>query len=220
MQIEEVLFSEAPVLVYVHDPMCSWCWGFRSAHDDLIKMLPREIRVVRLLGGLAPDSDDPMPVEMRGYLKDTWKRIQEIIPGTEFNFDYWDVCEPRRSTYPACRGVIAASELAEGSDDAMTRAIQEAYYLNSKNPSNQDTLADCAVSIGLDPERFVVALNSERTNQILMEQINLSRQMGVQGFPSLVMAQAGRAAQIRVNHTDAKAMLENIQQFLGGLSQN
>ena len=56
-------------LLYVHDPMCSWCWGFARAYDELIERLPNGVPVVRILGGLAPDSDEPMPEDMKNYLK-------------------------------------------------------------------------------------------------------------------------------------------------------
>ena len=52
-------------LYYVHDPMCSWCWGFSSALTGLLQKLPQDIKVIRLLGGLAPDSDIPMPDSMK-----------------------------------------------------------------------------------------------------------------------------------------------------------
>ena len=50
-------------LIYVHDPMCSWCWGFAETWQTLTEQLPADMPVVRLLGGLAPDSDEPMTFE-------------------------------------------------------------------------------------------------------------------------------------------------------------
>ncbi len=44
-------------LIYVHDPMCSWCWGFTSVYKQLVDQLPADIEIRRLVGGLAPDSE-------------------------------------------------------------------------------------------------------------------------------------------------------------------
>ena len=52
--------------------------------------------------------------------KSNWKRIQEVIPGTKFNYDFWTLCEPKRSTYPSCRAVICAKN--QNPDD---RAIND-----------------------------------------------------------------------------------------------
>ncbi|GAM76629.1 thioredoxin [Vibrio ishigakensis] len=51
---------------------------------------------------LAPDSDEPMPMEMRAAIESYWERISGLL-GTEFNHDFWRNNTPRRSTYPACR---------------------------------------------------------------------------------------------------------------------
>ena len=132
-------------LYYVHDPMCSWCWGFRPVWLELKQTLPEELQLLSLVGGLAADCDEPMPQALRDKLQATWRRIQQVIPGTGFNFDFWRDNTPRRSTYPACRAVIAARELADKADQ-MTHAIQQAYYLQARNPSDQETLVDTSGS--------------------------------------------------------------------------
>lgn len=48
---------------FVHDPMCSWCYAFRLAWTQIEQQLPTSIRVQYVLGGLAPDSDQPMQPE-------------------------------------------------------------------------------------------------------------------------------------------------------------
>jgi len=70
-------------LIYVHDPMCSWCWGFADVYEELLEQLPPEVEIRRLLGGLAPDSDVPMPESMQAMLQQTWQRIEMTIPGKQ-----------------------------------------------------------------------------------------------------------------------------------------
>ncbi len=200
-----------PTLYYVHDPMCSWCWGFRPALDGLLAGLSEKIRVERLLGGLAPDSDEPMPDSMRAQLRETWRRIQARIPGTRFNFDFWTVCAPRRSTWPACRAVIAVRRQEPAFDQAMTAAVQRAYYLEARNPSDRETLIALAGEIGADSDRFARDLDAEDTRQALAEEIAKARGMGVDSFPSLVLGSAGSRWRIPVDYTDPAAMLETIR---------
>ena len=84
------------ILYYVHDPMCSWCWGFSRALNELLENLPKDIEVCRLLGGLAADSDVPMPDSMQQHIKSNWSRIEDRIPGVKFNFDFWSKCIQRQ----------------------------------------------------------------------------------------------------------------------------
>lgn len=172
------------VLYYVHDPMCSWCWGFRRSWDALRTALPDEIKVVNVVGGLAPDSDEPMPTEQREAIAGHWVQIAEEV-GAKFNFDFWTLCEPRRSTYPACRAVIAAS--FQDQEEAMIDAIQRAYYLRAMNPSNNVTLVLLAQELRLDGDRFSADLGSEQTEQELQRNFALRRRINVSSFPSLVL---------------------------------
>jgi putative protein-disulfide isomerase len=198
-------------LYYVHDPMCSWCWGFEAVRKRLLEKLPSSLEVVRLLGGLAPDTDQPMLREMRDYLQQTWHSIEQRIPGTSFNFDFWQVCEPRRSTWPACRAVIAARLQGMGYDEAMTAAIQKAYYLRAMNPADEDTLVTLAGETGLDQARFQRDLRASAVQEELEAEMERGRAMGATGFPSLILELDGAFWPVPVNYTDEEEMLESIR---------
>ena len=200
----------ASVLYYVHDPMCSWCWGFAPVLAQLLQSLPAEIQVMRLLGGLAVDSDQPMPVELQQTIAATWQRIQQSIPGTQFNFDFWTQCAPRRSTWPACRAVIAARAQGDEFDARMTRAIQLAYYTQARNPSDEHTLLELADELGLDNNAFAAALAGETVQQQLLAEIKRTRQLHATSFPSLVLDAAGSVWPIAVDYNDSAPMLELI----------
>jgi putative protein-disulfide isomerase len=201
-------------LFYVHDPMCSWCWGFRPALDALVEHLPRNIAVERLLGGLAPDSEEPMPDGLREQLQETWRRIQACIPGTQFDFAFWTRCTPRRSTWPACRAVIAARNQDPDYDQAMTLAIQRAYYLEARNPSDRETLIALAAEIGADSDQFVQDLDSESTQKTLTQEIAQARSMGVDSFPALVLSAHGSHWRVPLDYTGPDAMLDTITGLL------
>ena len=206
-------------LYYFHDPMCSWCWGFRPTWLKLQKHLPKNIKVEAVLGGLAPDNDQPMPKIMRAMLQDTWRKIYDEL-GTEFNFNFWSKNTPRRSTYPACRAVIAAS--LQDNELEMIYAIQQAYYLRALNPSDDSVLLQVAEE-GLDAEQFKLALNSKETQNSLNKQIVLAKNGMVQGYPSLVLQYSEPSEQggekikqypIPLNYKHYEVMLERINNVL------
>lgn len=172
--------------LYVMDPMCSWCWAFTLTMEQLQQQYP-DIATDYLMGGLAPDSDDPMPQALQHTIQSTWRHINQLTD-TQFNHDFWTVCAPRRSTYPACRAVLTAEQLREGSSRNMITAIQHAYYLGAKNPSNITTLSLIAADIGLDAEAFTLLIQSTEIETRLQQHLKLSRQIGANGFPSLYLA--------------------------------
>ena len=175
----------ASSLIYVMDPMCSWCWAFSTPLTSFLERHP-ELPIQYVMGGLAPDSDEPMDLSMRSKLQSIWHHIEENT-GTEFNHQFWKVNTPRRSTYPACRAVIAAGMLEPDSIAKMITAIQHAYYLNAKNPSDIAVLVECAELIGLDAETFKRLMTSDEINEELSQHLNASRNLGVGGFPALLL---------------------------------
>jgi putative protein-disulfide isomerase len=207
-------------LYYVHDPMCSWCWGFSRVWQETLAKLPSQIEVVRLLGGLAEDNEDAMPEDMQHKLAETWKRIADRIPGVEFNFDFWKVCAPRRATYPACRAVIAARQQGREYDIAMTQSIQHAYYLQARNPSDESTLTILAEELGLNTEVFRRVLNDPHTQEQLLLEISEARRMGADSFPSLVLEHNGGYWHIPIDYNQSQPMLELIEQLIINNSGN
>ena len=203
-------------LYYVHDPMCSWCWGFAPVLKELLENLPVNIEVKRLLGGLAVDSDAPMPDGMQTMLQETWRRIEIKIPETKFNFDFWSQCQPRRSTYPSCRAVIAARQQGEQFDEGITKAIQTAYYLQARNPSDLTMLAGLANELGLDVELFKQDIASADTQQKLEKEMALSRELYVENFPSLVLQVGKSNWQVPIDYLNMLPMLKLINDLTEG----
>lgn len=190
--------------------MCSWCWGFRPVLEQVKQALPGSIEVRYVLGGLASDTDLPMPQAMQNTIRETWERIQHEVPGTEFNYDFWTKCSPRRSTYPACRAIIACRMQQPELESEMLLSIQQAYYLLAKNPSDLDVLVGLAEQLGLDTRQFVDDIQSEVCQKILLEEIEFCREINITSFPSLVLKQGKSYTSLEIDYNNSKKILDQI----------
>jgi putative protein-disulfide isomerase len=191
--------------------MCSWCWGYQPTWLLLQEKLESVVQVNTMVGGLAEDSNVPMPTKTQHFLQQTWHKISAEL-GTQFNFDFWSQCQPKRSTYPACRAVIFARQYQK--EQAMCLAIQEAYYLHAQNPSEVSTLIKIATSIGLDGDLFAQQINSDKLKQQLVHEISRVRSMPIQGFPSLVLALDGELFPIRLDYKNWQTSYDIILKML------
>ncbi|MDB2387245.1 DsbA family protein [Shewanella sp.] len=204
-------------LYYVYDPMCSWCWGYAPTwallEQQLMQQFP-QLSIQYQLGGLATDTLEAMPEEMEELLQQTWRQISRQL-GTQFNFDFWVKCQPRRATYPACRGAMLARD--EGLEKPFYHAVQRAYYLEAKNPSDDSTLVQIAGSIGMDSDAFALALNSNQTKQRLVEEVTRTRRLPIQGFPSLVMGLNNELILINLDYKRPHITFEQIKSLLQDL---
>lgn len=205
----------APTLFYFHDPMCSWCWAFRPVLATLEQQLPAGLPLIRILGGLAPDTDRPMPTAQQHTIRGIWQTIQRAVPGTAFNYAFWETCQPRRSTYPACRAVIAARRQGDY-EVSMIEAIQQAYYLSARNPSDDGTLIHLAEELGLVVDQFAQDLKAPATQAELEQEIRFTRDCGVTGFPSLVLYAQGQWQPLPPDYHDPGLLLRRLQQISGG----
>ena len=190
--------------------MCSWCWAFRPTWKKVVNALPGFININYLLGGLAADSNIPMPLETQKYVKDNWTRIQKSVPGTEFNYDFWTLNEPRRSTYNSCRAVICAKKQHPDFEILMIEGIQKAYYLNAQNPSNIDILISIAANIGLNEEIFKADLKSTEVNKFLLDDIQMTKTMPISGFPSLVLIKENNLKRIKIDYLKSNYIINQI----------
>ncbi len=137
------------------------------------------------MGGLAPDATEPMDAQTQDYVKGAWHAVKART-GAEFNFSFWDTCQPKRATYPACRAVIAAGFQKNGGRAHLYAAIQHAYYLEARDPSDHDTLIALAVEGGLDPTEFERDLNSAAVQAAFESELAQARSLGVSGFPTVL----------------------------------
>ncbi|MDO6638939.1 DsbA family protein [Shewanella sp. 5_MG-2023] len=212
--VDQPLARKQVQLFYVYDPMCSWCWGYRPtwlALAEQIKLQLPQVQLTYLLGGLAPDSDVPMPLEMQQFLANTWQKIATQL-GTQFNFDFWRQCKPRRSSYPACRACLVARHY--GLEQQMLFAIQQGYYLQAQNPSDDSTLIAFASQLGIDEADFRAKLTSSATQQQLLSELNVAQSLPVEGFPSLVLAIDQQSYCVPLDYKDVNVSLKAINKLL------
>lgn len=211
-----------PTLIYCYDPMCSWCWGFKPVWESLKERLQPLVQANQLnyrycVGGLAPDADVEMEQSTQLKLQSIWRNISEQL-GTEFNHKFWRDCKPRRSTYPACRACIVARQY--GLENEMITKIQHAYYLNAQNPSDLNTLTQCAIDIGIDEISFSHEMVKLQASGELEREIHSARHMRLNSFPSLAVLFNQKVIHIPLNYTDARPMADAVQHALYQLTQS
>ena len=198
--------------------MCSWCYAFAPVWGGVREAVGNRVTIRTVLGGLAPDTDAPMPGEMCRKIRRTWQRIEEVVPGTAFNYAFWSRCQPRRSTYPACRAVIAARAQGAEYEHAMVAAIQRGYYREARNPSLVQTLTALAAEIGLETARFRATLASEACERTLQAEIGRSLSLGVQGFPTLVLVSGHTGMAVQHDYNDAELTVHRVEAAVAALA--
>ncbi len=205
---------ENNTLYYIYDPMCSWCYAFEQSLDALQKQLPAELNFTPILGGLAADTKTPMPIETQSMIQQSWQQIEKTVPSVRFNFDFWTKNIPYRSTYPACRAILAAANQSAEHTDSMRQAIQHAYYQEAKNPSLNEILINCAKQLSLDISQFSKDIQSLAIDIKLSEHRHFSRLLEVSSYPSLRLVLDTESYTIPIAYNSIKPTLGLINKLL------
>lgn len=211
--LDTLINTEMPSLIYVMDPMCSWCWAFRPVFQAVAAHYQQRLGSFVLLGGLAPDSDEPMSDVQQRHIQGIWRNIEQTT-GAQFNHDFWQRCEPRRSTYPACRAVMVARQHSDILADKMIDGIQRAYYQQAKNPSDLATLSDCAQQLGFTANEFQQQMQTLASEERLEEEVEFIQRLGVQGFPTLVLKVGSQWFSLPVDYKSSDGIISAIDNLI------
>ena len=176
-----------PELIYVGDPLCSWCWGFAPSLRSLRLRHPDRFRYRILLGGLRTGASAVQVDEkVRSYLAGAWKEV-ERRSGQPFNHSFLETADFVYDTEPACRAVVAARHLAPDRVFEYNEALQDAFYHRSLDPTKLETFLTIAREQGLSEETFQTTFHAEEVHRETREDFDKARALGVHGFPTLLV---------------------------------
>jgi putative protein-disulfide isomerase len=201
------------LLVYVADPMCSWCYGFGPELDALCERFP-EVPLHIVVGGLRAYNTKVMDKALAQMLAHHWEDVQRQS-GQPFSRALLERAGFVYDTEPACRAVVAVRENAATLALPMMRAVQRAFYAQSRDVTRADVLTDvyagvCADAMDsqFDATAFSVAFASEDIKNATRNDFALVQEWGIRGFPTLLAVQGDRPHVVAPGYMKAPALVE------------
>lgn len=178
-----------PVLHYIYDPLCGWCYGAAP-----LVRAARSIVTVRPHGGgmMAGAGRQAVTPQLRNYVMPHDHRIAALT-GQVFGDAYFDgLLRDTTAVFdsePPIAAMLAAEQLAGRGLDMIER-LQFAHYVEGRRIAETPVLLAVAAEIGLDPAAFAAA-QAEQSGDAVQRHIGETRQLmhqiGAGGFPSFVL---------------------------------
>jgi len=171
-----------PELIFIIDPMCSWCWGVHPVIKELRKKHSDKYHYSLVMGGLRTKGQMAWTQKSRDYLAQNWNAVNKATH-QPFNFTLLNKESFDYDTYPACRALVTVRELwgNEASFDYLEK-IQEAFYARGEDTTAVETLANYVE----EREDFLAFYHSERAEILMQHDFAKARSMGANAFPSVV----------------------------------
>ena len=203
--------QDKPTLIYVGDPMCSWCYGFGHEIEDAITELGEEIQLEVVMGGLRPYNTQTM-ADLKDFLSDHWKHVYEAS-GQPFQYGILDT-KLLYDTEPACRAVMIARELQASTVMTYFHNVQTAFYAENKNPHLTGTYADIAESMGIDRITFVNKFESKEYKASIKNDFLRASQLGVRSFPTVLLSVNGETKVVSAGYSKAEKVVEVVKSLM------
>lgn len=177
-----------PILWYFADPMCSWCWGFSPVIEAVREAYRPRLKIALVLGGLRVGDTAPQSSAQREDILHHWHQVHERT-GQPFCFEN---AMPEGFVYdtePPSRAVLAVGGMNTEFIFPMFKAIQSAFYAEGRDVTQAKNLADLAAGLGVEPAQFLDSFESGEMRAKTLAHFKHARQVGVRGFPTLVLQQ-------------------------------
>lgn len=206
--------SSALSLIYVGDPMCSWCYGFGVPLGQLLERFP-ELPVQLVLGGLRAYNTQVMDAALKDKLRNAWAEVgrrsgqpfsQALFEREDFIYD----------TEPACRAVVTVRQHAPAMALHMYHAIQQAFYAEGRDVTKAAVLAEIWDEVhGRTKEAwghidFLRDFESEAMRQQTRDDFAQAQRWGIRGFPALLAVRDGQAQLLASGYTEADVLIERL----------
>ncbi|MFS0690637.1 DsbA family protein [Sporosarcina sp. 179-K 8C2 HS] len=177
-------------LYYVTDPICSHCWALEPVLRKFVHQYGHYFNMHTLMGGLLEKwGDDPVdtangisgPSDVAGHWREVGEHSRMPIDGT-----VWYDNPISSSFIPSRVYKVIQGNHPELANTFLRRAREELFAFN-KNIAQDDVLIDIVNQVGLDGEAIVKQSKLPEADTKLHEDFQLVRQLGVRGFPTIVM---------------------------------
>jgi putative protein-disulfide isomerase len=196
-------------LIYVMDPMCSWCWGFAPVLAALAEQAQAVgVPMQLVLGGLRREQAALEPAG-RVRILAHWQAVNAST-GQMFNFNDGLPEGLVYHTEPACRALVVARQLDASKVWPLLELIQQAFYCEGRDVTRASVLRELAETAGLPRGEFAEAFDSAPAQAATQADFNWVQDLGIAGFPTLLAERNGQLALL----TNGYQPLEQLQPLL------
>lgn len=181
---------EKPVILYVYDALCGWCYGFSPVMKQFYER-HRETYDFQTVSGGMVRGDRIGPIgEVAPYIKDAYKRVEEYS-GVHFGEPFLKgILEEGSAIFTSEPAAVAMAVFKMHFPDRtveFAHALQQAVYRDGIRPAKYESYGPYAAQFGLDADAFVAQMRQPDMLEAARQDYRLANQLGVNGFPTVIL---------------------------------
>lgn len=218
---EEIIDFSSPksdiTMYYFTDPICSHCWALEPELRKFIYLYGHYFSSHTIMGGLLPQwsgfadvkNGISGPADVTGHWQDVGKHSRMPIDGTVWLND------PLHSSYPPSRVYEVLKHDHTPFAEWFLRRLREQLFVFNENIAKEAVLIRLVNGIGLDGDGIVKKAMREQGEVWLQEDFTLKEQMGVRGFPTVVLMDRDNRGMKLVGQRKTEDYVATMEKLLG-----
>ena len=180
-----------PELLYLHDPLCGWCYGMSPVINRVQQDFAGRVSASVLCGGMVCGAE-------AGPIAGSWEYIKralgdvETATGVQFGAAFKALGEAGSYQYdsePPSRAIVAFRQLTQDPARAVAfaHAVQTALFRDGLDLNNADTYDALLAPFGVNAAGFRRQWAAPETATAAQQEFAAVARIGVQGFPTTVL---------------------------------
>lgn len=200
-------------IIYVGDPMCSWCYGFTDVLRGIRERCSDRVGTRLVMGGLHADGTHVVTERYRDFLREHWREIG-MRTGQPFDLSILDRTGWIYDTEKACRAVVVVRELGRGLEWEYFAAVQRGFYRDNHDPNDPESFARIAQTFGVERSIFLDAYQAAPSRQRTQDDFRWARSVGVDGFPTVLLRDDRGLAGLTLGYQPLQQLLPSLEAWL------
>ena len=173
-------------LIFMTDPICSWCWGTLPAIFELMSLYKERLDFKLKCAGLQVGAREPLSQAHKDNLLRLWGEVAEVT-GQRFTFAFPDTDNFIYHSELACRTIqLARRELGE-EPWQIFHDLQQAFYVDSRNLSDLEVLHELSSAIGINQPDFMSAIQGEEIVDLTRTEFAWCEKVGISALPTVFL---------------------------------
>jgi putative protein-disulfide isomerase len=177
--------TQSKELIFIADPMCSWCWGFAPVINTIRHKYVERLSIQLVVGGLRAGNDKVMDDEAKVSIRHHWEKVNKAT-GQPFDSDFFDRDNFVYDTEPACRACVTVRALKSNTVLNYIELLHKSFYANNQDITDSSVLASLATSLGVDANQFAKVFFSDKARTATHDDFQIAFNLGVTGFPTVI----------------------------------
>lgn len=204
---------EKPKLIYVGDPMCSWCYGISEELSKTVSHYGDKLDLEVVMGGLRAGGGEEWNESFKTFLRHHWEDVG-MKSGQPFKFELLERSSFDYDTEPACRAVVTVSEMNNRLALPFFKQVQKGFYLENRDPKEVEFYRQICESMDIDFGQFSSKFESSEMKEKTVGHFQRSAQLGARSFPTLMLEYKGQRQAIAVGYSTFEKMRDRIDAVL------